>query len=487
MLHILIIGAGEQGTALIELFHEDPETQILGVVDHNPKAKGLVLAKQLKIPTHTAFKSFLLHPDLNQIIDTSEDKTIREALAHLCPPHVEVIGGRTVRMLLGHIRKRETHQDRLQNMLHQYQAIYDLGLQLSSAHNLERVLFHTLENATALTHTHMGSIAIYDEVHSKMRLSAAKGFSARFSEQAYWNLRKGGMTHEILNRKEPLVIEDLKAHPAFQNPVVMQEGVCSLVAVPLIAERKIIGALYVNDTQPRKFTEREVSLLTLLGNIAANTIDKAQMLEHAVAASMTDELTGLYNYRYFMQRLEIETKHALRYHRMLSLAMIDIDDFKCYNDAQGHPAGNMVLQTVSGILKKGFREVDVVARFGGEEFAILMSETSSAHVKNALDRVRNAVTQYPFDGCEKQPKKYISISIGVAVYPGISNVHKLIEYADAALYRAKHQGKNCVVMGGDPSAGSKRLGGTKMAWPTRTQVAPSSMATSKSEDIPIEK
>jgi diguanylate cyclase (GGDEF)-like protein len=447
MLNIVIIGGGQGGTALIEHLHNASNSKIIGVADLQKDAPGISMAKRLKIPTTNNYKKFLSLPDLDFIIDVTGNKKVLQDLRKHSRPDVEVISGPTAKFMWEQIVERVKRKASTEQLLFQYQLIYDLGLKLTGSQSLSRLLFHIVEDATKLTRTPAGSVALFDEGRGQMYLGAVKGFSEQFTKNLRWTLRKKGLTHSILNHKEPLVIEDVYQHPQFDNPIMLKEGIRSLMASPLVADGKIIGILYVNDFKARKFTTREASLLSLTSSIAATTIEKARSLEAAMLLAITDELTGLFNHRYFVQRLSQEINRAARYHHRLSLAMIDIDDFKQYNDRYGHLMGNELLRKLSSILKEHFRDGDVVARFGGEEFAIIMPETLPKKAYAATDRLRKKIADTPFAGSRKQPGKNVTISIGIAAYPiNAPEANTLIERADTALYKAKRSGKNRVTL-----------------------------------------
>ncbi len=458
MLNLIIVGAGRGGTALIELLHNDPHTKILGVADRKKTAPGMILARKLKIRTATDYRKFEKLKNLQCIVDTTGDPLVHKELQKRRHSHVELISGTTARHMWRHMSHGITRQTSLENMLFQYQSIYDLGLKLSSTQHLPRLLFYTLEDATKLTNTPAGSIALYDENRGEMHHSVMKGFSGSFSKMSRWTLRTGGLTSTILNHEEPLVITDVLQYPQFDNPIMLQEGIRSVMATPLIVNGKIIGILYVNDFVVREFTSREISLFSLLGGMAANIIEKAQLLENAMRISITDDLTGLYNHRYFSQRLLSEIKRADRYGLTFTLLMIDIDNFKRYNDTHGHPKGNAVLRQLGEILRNQCREVDVVARYGGEEFSVIMPETSSEKVVETVNIIREKVATFPFEGRETQPGGCITISVGISSYRGDGqDAHALIEHADAALYKAKQMGKNQVIVSTPPETGRKTI------------------------------
>jgi diguanylate cyclase (GGDEF)-like protein len=175
-------------------------------------------------------------------------------------------------------------------------------------------------------------------------------------------------------------------------------------------------------------------------------ISKAIEDAHTRRLANTDSLTGLYNRRSFQERLEQEVDRAIRYHRPLSLIMIDIDYFKTYNDTYGHLQGDSVLVEVARTLKQLSRAPDIVARYGGEEFALILPETDKANAETLGRRLREYVEQHTFPGAVALPTQALTISVGVASYTPPDTKEVLIEAADVALYHAKRQGRNRVVV-----------------------------------------
>jgi diguanylate cyclase (GGDEF)-like protein len=161
--------------------------------------------------------------------------------------------------------------------------------------------------------------------------------------------------------------------------------------------------------------------------------------------AITDELTGLFTYRYFVLRLNNELERAKRYNLNLSLIITDIDHFKNINDTYGHETGNIILQEVSEILKTNSRKADVLFRYGGEEFCVILTNTSSEGAFSYSEKIRTLIEQASFAGakCIK-----LTLSFGVATFPkyDISTINELINAADIALYHAKHTGRNRVIL-----------------------------------------
>ena len=190
-------------------------------------------------------------------------------------------------------------------------------------------------------------------------------------------------------------------------------------------------------------------------------IVEIKILRRTQASAIYDELTRLYNYRYFQDRVVSETRRAQRYEHALTLLMIDADDFKAFNDTRGHLAGNMALRRLATALRKTVREVDVAARYGGEEFAILLPNTPKLAALKLAEKVRQAVEKAGIGRDEGGKGKPLTVSIGVASLPGdAGTAQELVARADSALYIAKSMGKNCVKPFSDERREHTRLDAT---------------------------
>lgn len=183
---------------------------------------------------------------------------------------------------------------------------------------------------------------------------------------------------------------------------------------------------------------------------------------HLRELTLRDGLTGLYNHRYFQERLQAEVARSRRHNHQVGLLFIDIDYFKRYNDTHGHPAGDHLLKKVARLLTVDvraedviarLRASDVVARYGGEEFAIILPETHLGGAKSIAERIHKAVREHDFPGRETQPFGTITVSIGVAAFPDSApDAAALLDAADRAMYRAKENGRDRVCVGEPPAA-----------------------------------
>jgi len=174
-------------------------------------------------------------------------------------------------------------------------------------------------------------------------------------------------------------------------------------------------------------------------------VENSRLYKLSKRLAITDELTGLFNYRHLQMRLDEEITRAKRFSNHISMLMIDADDFKRFNDTHGHIAGDGALSELGDVLRSVVREVDVVARYGGEEFSIVLPETDSAGAFVAAEKVREAVENHRFSDADGTRNCTLTVSIGLASYPTHAwDKESLLREADDALYRAKNGGKNRV-------------------------------------------
>lgn len=196
-----------------------------------------------------------------------------------------------------------------------------------------------------------------------------------------------------------------------------------------------------------------VSAATVFERVHREHAEKLALQDQLAEESVTDPLTGLRNRRYLERFLETETARAARYGKGFSVAMLDLDHFKVYNDTHGHPVGDQVLQTVAEILRSQVRDADVIARYGGEEFTVVIPDSETDAARAVCERIRASVEEETFQGEEVMPGG-LTVSLGVASFPThADSAEELVEAADEALYEAKEQGRNQVVAAGEGPIG----------------------------------
>ena len=274
---IVLIGAGKEGHALLSVLVKETDIDIIGVVDSDPEAPGLELARQCGIPVSGDFREFLdKEPDI--VITSTTDPSVADEIAKYKAPNTEVIGSKCARVVVEMLGKRFDAQEKVKRHLEETKELYRIGVALTSADSLEEILDTLLTEAIRTLKAPAGSIALFDEDSGSLTLKASLGFSSNFSQVSKWKKRKGGMTDHVLSKRVPTVISDIAEHSFVDNSVLLREGIRSLVAVPLLANDRITGILYIDDFRPRTWTEREIEFITLLGIQAAYAIEKFRLI-----------------------------------------------------------------------------------------------------------------------------------------------------------------------------------------------------------------
>jgi len=248
----------------------------------------------------------------------------------------------------------------------------------------------------------------------------------------------------VMARGQEFVAADLA-----QDSRLTASSAGAVIAFPLICRGRKIGALVALD---REASAREPRLsaamlraVRVLLEPAAVALDNAVLLKRAEALSVTDDLTHLYNSRYLNQVLRRETKRASRSGRPLSLLFIDLDGFKAVNDTHGHLYGSRALVEAAAVIRSSARETDMVARFGGDEFALVLPDTGGEGAFAVGERIRDRIAEFTFltdDGLNI----HLTASVGVATLPDVAaSADELVEAADKAMYQVKERGKNGIL------------------------------------------
>ncbi len=216
-----------------------------------------------------------------------------------------------------------------------------------------------------------------------------------------------------------------------------------VISAPLMAKNSLLGViLAIQDQDRQHFDEDDIHMLTMMANHAAIAFENYLLYRKLEMESITDGLTGVYNYRFLIRSLRMEIKRAKRFNTIFSFLMLDVDNLKEYNDRNGHLSGSRALTNIAAVLKDSSREIDIVAKYGGDEFGILLPGTSGEGAIVYGQRVLEGVKGYMFDGITKG---LLTCSIGISVYPDDAiNIEKVIDRADTALYKAKSDGKDSI-------------------------------------------
>lgn len=251
-----------------------------------------------------------------------------------------------------------------------------------------------------------------------------------------------GLIGHVATRMAPRIVADASVDP---HRGVQEQATGAWLLYPMVVHEQLLGVAHWTRPVSRPFSHEDIASLDALVPQAAIALENIYIRARMHDLASTDGLTGLWNHRHMISTLRDELRRAARYHRTISILMMDVDSFKTFNDTYGHPQGDRLLRTFGQILKQSVRSVDHVGRYGGEEFMMILPETGKDDACRLAERLRSTVENQAYILVDGRAI-HRTISIGVASYPEDAlNPEELVQRADEALYRAKRAGKNCVI------------------------------------------
>ena len=340
----------------------------------------------------------------------------------------------------------EQNNKKLQALVKDLSLLYQIGQGVNSTIELEelyRVITNTLSENLRLDKY---AIFLKDDSGEFLQVKASWGFTeADHINDMTFRLGEG-VTGEVAASGQMIYVRDTTKEERFLHYKGERIVEGSFLSIPLIFKKEILGVINFHMPESGAFDDEEIRLLTLVANQIALAIENAKLYTKARDLSVKDELTGLYNRRHFQSVLQIEWKRAVRFRRSLSLLMVDVDHFKKYNDTYGHLHGDKVLREMAQVLKRSVREIDTLARFGGEEFILLLPDTDKKGAIAVGEKIRKIVNEHRVPDVAGTSASLVTISVGISSYPDdVRELDDLIDHADIALYDAKDSGRNRVV------------------------------------------
>src|SRR5262245_44380386 len=320
-----------------------------------------------------------------------------------------------------------------------------IGAQLESAGLYRAILMKTAE----LVRAEQASLMIFDETSQELSIKCVKGLNDKIVQNL--RVKPGqGIAGLVFETGRSLLVKNVDQDPRFTERQRARYKTKSLICVPLRIDQRKIGVINLTDKTGDGFDENDLKLVESVASHASVALDRTdyyKMSEDLRKISITDSLTDLYNRRFFQDRINEEIERSRRHGLPVSLIMLDIDNFKQYNDTYGHLAGDEALRLTAATIKNSVRNIDRVARYGGEEFAVILPMTEINAARDIAERIRSGVAgrYFPDDALRVTVK--LTASLGIASFPQhADNIFDLVGNADKALYIAKVNGKNRVAV-----------------------------------------
>lgn len=344
---------------------------------------------------------------------------------------------------LNHVLVQTNRQ--LQKKIYDFHNLFDISYQVMGQLEFHKLVGQALINMLGLFATKNVMLLLASEEDNDIfEIVDSRGFPTDALKNFTLH-RHDKLIHYLELIKKPFQIREVKKD--FQEIIPKLQKLEIDVVAPLFQSDEIVGMICLGpNIKEEEYSEDSLETLGIMTNMLSVAIYNAQLYEHIKALSYTDAMTGLHNFRFFKLRLKEEIARAWRSNLPISLLILDVDYFKNYNDKLGHPAGDDLLRKLSHLLQTSVRDNDIVCRYGGEEFAIILPGTEDQGAFILAERIRSKVEEAKFYREEVQPDGNITISIGVASFPEDAvTMEDLIVSADKALYEAKNAGRNLVV------------------------------------------
>ncbi len=316
--------------------------------------------------------------------------------------------------------------------------LYEVGRTFISTLDFDALLMNILERLVETFGYLNLAIFLVDEEKQELKLRSFINYPESVKEIKI-KIGATGITGHVAATREMYYSPDVSKDP-YYIPGVKEAK--SEVCFPLMIGERLIGVIDIESPEIDGFTPDDIKILSTLSAQIAIALDNARLYEEAKKLSLTDPLTGLSNRRSFEMMLDSEIKRAERYRRPFAVMMMDLDNFKSYNDKFGHSAGDYILQKFSMLMKDTIRDVDFIGRYGGDEFIAVLPETDANFALVVAERIRKKIESENLD-------PPVTLSIGIAIFPKDSrNKKQLIDLADHACYESKELGGNRVNFAG---------------------------------------
>ncbi|HYA12610.1 MAG TPA: diguanylate cyclase [Thermodesulfovibrionales bacterium] len=351
--------------------------------------------------------------------------------------------------------KRKSWLETLHKENKDLEALIELTHFITSTLDPRKALYLVVKKLSEIIHVTRCSIISID-AKDKRYANVVSTFEDPNITNIRLDLQKYPEIRKALSLKKSVLVKDALKDPMMEEvkDIIEPMGIRSIMVIPVIFHDEVIGTLLLNIAKAeRTFSERERKLCTAIASASANTLYNAFLYDNLAREkrdlerlAITDYLTGIYNVRYFYNRLDEEFSRAERHRMPLCCMMFDIDNFKKINDTYGHRVGDIILREFAQLVKEHTRKSDIFARYGGEEFIMLLPQTSLSGSLAEAERLSKIVKKYQFYALKDGEKITVSVGIACSSDTRIKNPDNLITFADDALFTAKKKGRDQIAI-----------------------------------------
>jgi diguanylate cyclase (GGDEF)-like protein len=351
--------------------------------------------------------------------------------------------------------KRESWLETLHKENKDLEALIELTHLITSTLDPRKALYLIVKKLSEIIHVTRCSMISID-AKDKRYANVVSTFEDPNITNIRLDLQKYPEIRKALSLKRSVLVKDARKDPVMNEVrnIIEPMGIRSIMVLPVIFHDEVIGTLLLNIAKAeRTFTERERKLCAAIASASANTLynaflyDKIEREKRDLERlAITDYLTGIYNVRYFYNRLDEEFSRSERHRIPLCCMMFDIDNFKNINDTYGHRVGDIILREFAQLVREHTRKSDVFARYGGEEFIMLLPQTSLAGSVAEAERLSKIIRKYQFYALKNGERITVSVGIACSSDTRIKNPDNLITFADDALFTAKKKGRDQIAI-----------------------------------------